>query len=295
MTRLADKAEIRRRLNQDREWSLYALADLDDGLFEHCDWLGCGDGLALVFRALAIRPIFVIGDAAATRQLLAALPESSGYLNLKPHQLDAACEVFEFRQRHEMRRMLLADFRPRVGATEPLTREDSGALERLFASGDGGGIAFAPFQMDNGFFRGIWRGGQLVAAAGAQVVSRHEGVAAIGNIFTHPEFRGQGLAQIATSAVAAALRAAGIETIGLNVADGNTAAARAYERVGFRTCFRYYEGPAVKKRPDAPQASPHLDLVDLPLQFLGLKAAAPKAESRPAGEQSDERQHVSQT
>ncbi|HXB67678.1 MAG TPA: GNAT family N-acetyltransferase [Candidatus Acidoferrales bacterium] len=256
MTKLSDKAEIRRRLNQDREWSLYALADLDDGLFEHCDWLGCGDGLALVFHALAIRPIFVIGDAAATRELLAALPETGGYLNLKPHQLDAARGVYEFRQLHEMRRMLLADFQPRVGAAhslpQALTRDDSGAIERLFESGHGGGIAFAPDQMDNGFFRGIRRGGELVAAAGAHVVSRNEGVAGIGNIFTHPEFRGQGLAQIVTSAVVAALRAAGIETIGLNVGAGNVAAARAYERVGFRTCFRYYEGPAVRVAASAP-------------------------------------------
>lgn len=78
MIRLADKAGIRRRLNMDRAWSLYALADLDDGLFEHCDWFGRGDALALVFRALAIRPIFAIGDAAATRQLLAGLEESGG-------------------------------------------------------------------------------------------------------------------------------------------------------------------------------------------------------------------------
>jgi ribosomal protein S18 acetylase RimI-like enzyme len=246
LIRLNDKARIRRLLNQDREWSLYALADLDDGPFEHCDWFGCGDGLALVFHALKIRPIFVIGDAAATRELLAGLPETSGYLNLKPHQLDAAGGFYEFRQRHDMRRMMLADFRPRVGTTEQLTREDCGAIESLYASGDGGGIAFAPFQMDNGFFRGIRRGGELVAAAGAQVVSRQEGVAAIGNIFTHPEFRGQGLAQTVTSAVVAALRAAGVETIGLNVGDGNTAAVKAYERVGFRTRFRYYDGPAVR-------------------------------------------------
>ena len=247
ISRLADKSEIRRRLNQDREWSLYALADLDDGLFEHCDWFGCGeDGLALVFRALAIRPIFVIGDGAATRELLAELPETRGYLNLKPHQLYAAAGVFEFRVRHEMRRMVLADFRPREGSPEPLSREHCGEIERLFASGDGGGIAFAPFQLDSGLFRGIRRGGELVAAAGTQVVSRNEGVAAIGNIFTHPEFRGQGLAQVVTSAVVAALLAAGIEAIGLNVGDGNTAAVKAYERVGFRTCFRYFEGPAVR-------------------------------------------------
>jgi ribosomal protein S18 acetylase RimI-like enzyme len=246
ISRLADKTEIRRRLNQDREWSLYPLADLDDGLFEHCDWFGYGDGLALVFRALAIRPIFVIGDGATTRELLAALPETSGYLNLRPHQLDAAAGFYEFRQRHEMRRMLLAEFRPRAGVVEPLSREHCGEIERLFGSGDGGGIAFAPFQLDNGFFRGIRRSGELIAAAGAQVVSRNEGVAAIGNIFTHPEFRGHGRAQVVTSAVVTALLAAGIEAIGLNVGNGNMAAVKAYERVGFRTCFRYFEGPAVQ-------------------------------------------------
>ena len=61
--RLTDKSEIRRRLNIDREWSLYALADLDDGMFEHCAWWALGDSLALVFGALPIRPIFVLGDA----------------------------------------------------------------------------------------------------------------------------------------------------------------------------------------------------------------------------------------
>lgn len=145
--------------------------------------------------------------------------------------------------------MLLEEFRPRDGATERLTRQDSGELERLFASGDGGGIAFAPFQLDSGFFRGIRRDGELVAAAGVQVVSCNEGVAAVGNIFTRPEFRGRGLAQVVTSAVVAALRAVGIPEIGLNVVDSNTAAVRAYERIGFRTCFRYYEGPTVRVAP----------------------------------------------
>jgi len=43
--RLTDKSEIRRRLNTDREWSLFALADLDDGMFEHCDWWALPDAL----------------------------------------------------------------------------------------------------------------------------------------------------------------------------------------------------------------------------------------------------------
>lgn len=255
MTELADKAEIRRRLNQDREWSLYALADLDDGLFQHCGWFGHGDGLALVFRALTIRPIFVIGDAPDARELLAGLPESSGYLNVRPQHLDSAEEFYAFRERHEMLRMVMQDFRPRHGADQscagPLTRADCDEIDRLYASGDGGGIAYAPFQLDDGFFRGIRRGGELVAVAGSQVVSRNEGVAAIGNVFTRPDFRGQGLAQIVTSAVVTALRAAGLATIGLNVEEANTAAVQAYERIGFRTALRYHDGPAVRRDPSA--------------------------------------------
>jgi len=231
-------------LNIDREWSLYALADLDDGMFEHCDWSACGDSLALVFRALAIRPIFVLGDPASTRELLRALPEATGYLNLKPQQLESADGIYGYRERHEMRRMFLEDFNPRAGTTEPLTSSDREQIESLYATGDGGGIAFAPFQLNTGFFRGVRRGGELVAVAGVHVVSRNESVAAVGNIFTHPEYRGQGLAQQVTSAVVIALKDAGIRTIGLNVEHSNIAATRAYEHLGFRTHFSYYEGVA---------------------------------------------------
>ena len=244
-----DKAENRRILNRDRDWALYALADLDGGLFEQCDWLALGDSLALVFRAIAIRPIFVLGDAASAHSLLAALPHGSGYLNLKPNQLAAARGIFEYAECHEMHRMILEDFAPRGGATEPLTSANLAEIERLYATGDGGGIAFAPFQIETGMFRGIRRGGELVAVGGAQAVSHQESVAACGNIFTHPGHRGEGLAQTVTSAVAWALRSAGIQTIGLNVASANVPAIRAYQRIGFRTRCRYFEGPAVRVAP----------------------------------------------
>lgn len=242
--RLTCKSEIRRRLNRDRDWSLYALTDLDDGMFEHSDWWALGDNLALVFQALAIRPIFVLGDTESTRALLLALPENIGYLNLKPHQLDAAEGIYRFRERHEMQRMFLDNFTTRHGTAEPLSEKDLAEVERLYSSGEGGGIAFAPFQLDTGFFRGIRRDGELVAVAGVHAVSRNEEVAAIGNIFTHPGHRGQGLAQIVTSATATALREAGLQTIGLNVERTNTPAIRAYKRLGFRAHFDYYEGIA---------------------------------------------------
>src|ERR1700687_3398357 len=241
---LTDKSEIRRRLNIDREWSLYALADLDDGMFEHCRWWALDDSLALVFDALEIRPMFVLGDAESTRGLLAALPVSAGYLNLKPYQMEAAEGIYRYREVHSMQRMFLEVLKVPPGTAEVMGRSDLEQVERLYASGDGGGIAFAPFQLDTGFFYGIRKGGDLVSVAGVHVVSRNEGVAGVGNIFTRPDCRGQGLAQIVTSAVAMALSEAGIQTIGLNVEHTNTVAIRVYERVGFRSHFSYYESMA---------------------------------------------------
>ncbi len=68
-------------------------------------------------------------------------------------------------------------------------------------------------------------------------------MAALGINFTRPDCRVEGLAQIATSAVARAVQKTGIKTIGLNVETTNTAAIQAYERIGFRTRFSYFEGP----------------------------------------------------
>lgn len=219
-------------------------------MFEHCAWWAVNDSVALVFGALPIRPIFVLGDAESTRQLLAAIPVNAGYLNLKPHQLEAANEIYRYRELHQMQRMFLEDLTQPAGTAEPLTARDLEQVERLYASGDGGGIAFASFQLDTGFFHGIRRGGELVSVAGAHVVSCDESVAGVGNIFTRPDYRGQGLAQVVTSAVATTLKEAGIRTIGLNVELTNTAAIRVYERVGFRTHFTYYEGMADRVLPE---------------------------------------------
>jgi ribosomal protein S18 acetylase RimI-like enzyme len=248
LVRITDKRAIRRCLNADREWSLYALADLDDGMFEQCDWWSNGHGLALVFRALNIRPIVVFAGAASTRELLTALPEACGDLNLKLDQVAAAAGVYQYRERREMRRMFLDGNGARESEAVPVTRADLPAIERLYQDG-GGGTAFASFQLDSGFFRGVRRGNRLVAVAGVQAVSTAESIAAIGNVVTHPAWRGHGLARATVSAVVAALRRAGIATIGLNVEDSNTPAIRAYERIGFRTRLRYIEGAADRVAP----------------------------------------------
>jgi GNAT superfamily N-acetyltransferase len=243
-----DKSAIARVLGADPQWALYALADLDDGLFQQCEWWTCGGGLALVFHGLEIRPIFLMGEPDELRALLAALPVSSGYLNVREHEEDVIRGLYTFRERHEMYRMVLDRFAPAPGtdATVALTRADLDEILTLYAGDASGGVAFAPVQLDSGVFRGIREDGALVAVAGVQVLSVERNVAAVGNVFVRRDRRGQGLAQAALSATVAAVLATGVRTVGLNVEQANTAAVRAYEKLGFRPVLRYVEGPAVR-------------------------------------------------
>lgn len=244
LQRLTDKNTIRRILNTNRHWALYALADLDDGMFEQSEWWGCGNSLALVFHGISIRPIFVMGDSVNVRELLSALPLESGYLNLPIDNVAAADGIFTYRQRHEMCRMILQEFVPRIGETNRLSMNDCPEVEALFASGNGAGIAFAPAQLATGVFRGIRENGELIAVAGAHVVSVQEGVVGVGNVFVREDRRCRGLAQVVLSATVEAVRSKGIQTVGLNVACENATAIHAYEKLGFRTQFHYYEGTA---------------------------------------------------
>lgn len=248
--RETDKATLASILERDRAWALYALADLDDALFAQCDWWRAGEGLALRFRGLDIRPLFLMGPSADVRTLLAGIPVDAGYLNLRAEHGEAAEGLFAFTSApHAMWRMLLGDFAPVEGETAPLGPDDLADIQQLYGTGTGAGIAFAPAQLHTGVFRGVRLEGTLVAVAGAQVVSSGQGVAAVGNVFVRPDHRGRGLAQRALSATVTAIRARGIDTIGLNVERENAAAVHAYEKLGFQAVLRYVEGPATRVAP----------------------------------------------
>ena len=69
--------------------------------------------------------------------------------------------------------------------------------------------------------------------AGVHVHSPTWGVAALGNVATLTERRGEGLARAACAALCRLLLADGIETIALNVRADNAPALAAYSRLGF--------------------------------------------------------------
>jgi predicted GNAT family acetyltransferase len=79
---------------------------------------------------------------------------------------------------------------------------------------------------------GIRRDGSWISVAGIHVYSPHYGVAALGNITTLPQFRGQGLATATTAKLCRTLLQ-DVDHIGLNVKADNASAIACYKRLGF--------------------------------------------------------------
>ena len=72
-------------------------------------------------------------------------------------------------------------------------------------------------------------------------------MAALGNVATAQDFRGQGLARGACATLCGLLLTDGSETIALNVRSDNAAAIRAYTRLGFEPVAEYVEASLVAR------------------------------------------------
>jgi ribosomal protein S18 acetylase RimI-like enzyme len=128
-------------------------------------------------------------------------------------------------------------------STRKLSRSDSTAIEVLTQNQPDSPDAYHPTQLDEpGVFYGCFEDNVLIAMAGTHIVSPDFSAAAIGNIFTRPDRRGQGLGTQVTQAVTSHLANNGIELIVLNVSLTNTPAIRCYEKVGFAPHCQYLEG-----------------------------------------------------
>jgi ribosomal protein S18 acetylase RimI-like enzyme len=66
-------------------------------------------------------------------------------------------------------------------------------------------------------------------------------VAALGNITTHPDYRGRGYGRMVTGRVCKSLLGDEIDHIGLNVKADNAGAIRCYEKLGFEVVGSFRE------------------------------------------------------
>jgi ribosomal protein S18 acetylase RimI-like enzyme len=258
MAQLTQPDAIRRLLEADRPWAVYALGDLTPGFAEHSEWHALpagtpgGPALILLYRAFSTPVLFALGPAEGVRPLLAEVAgEACLYLSIQPGILPLVKERYRVEHETAMWRMILPPdaFRPLTGdGAEQLSLADLEDVRALYEDGRPAGEVpdfFSPAMLDQGVFFGIREGSDLIAVAGTHLVSEQESVGAVGNVYTRRDRRGRGLAARVTSAVAAELRLRGLRTVALNVNQANLNAIRVYERLGFIRYCPFYEGLAM--------------------------------------------------
>lgn len=243
MPRLTDVQEIRAILGRDPVWAVYALGDLSPVMFPKTRWFG--PDLTLVLHDYGTSILFAMGTGSVGEALEHVTWPV--HLQVQPDALDEIARLATITTTKRMWRMGLRGVMP-GGArsiTKRLDAADVPTLMVLYADGESTGESpefFDPSMVTDGVFCGMYEGPALVAVAGTHLVSRDEGAAALGNVYTRRDRRGRGLGRLVTSAVLDAL--AGIDTIGLNVRADNDAAIRLYESLGLVRHCQFVEALA---------------------------------------------------
>jgi GNAT superfamily N-acetyltransferase len=252
---LRDRGRIRELLLPRVEYTAYALGQLEPGLFERTRWYaGRGDtgtGLVLHSRGGLGDATFVMGDPDAVAGILSIHPGTQHtYATCQPQHVEILHRTYRLATQQPMIRMAVdrEAFRPSAAVqTIPLGGVDIRRVNSLYGT-EGGPSYYIPEHIESGVYRGIVMDGRLVAVAGTHVVSPQQRIAVVGNVFTHPGYRGRGLARACTSAVTEVLLQY-CDDVVLTVDPKNVPAVRASERLGFVEKCQLVEASAARRDP----------------------------------------------
>ncbi len=253
LTTLADRAAIETYLRRDTPLNIYLIGDLDDFFWPHTTWYARKTGdeieaLALLYRPSGLPTLIVLinGDIDPAAKLLTALsphlPETV-YAHLTPGLENALAADFNLDSHGDHNKMilrspgLLSNASSRQSA--PLSIKDEKEILAFYREAYPGNW-FDARMLETGHYWGVRIDGRLAAVGGVHVCSARYRVAALGNIATHPDFRGRGLAGDVTAAICRKLLN-DVDEIGLNVKSDNVPAISCYRRLGFETTAVYRE------------------------------------------------------
>lgn len=251
---LTDRDEIRGLLAPERAYSAYALAQLEPGLFEQSEWYAAtgpeGQALVVHSRSGLGRALFAIGDPQALDAALSLHPGPRfTFGSLRPEHRPVVKRYFILTREQTMLRMSVTaeTLAPVEGEAVRLRGRDVSRINRLYSS-EGGPTSYLPRHIEDGVYYGVFVDRKLVSIAGTHAVSPTEGVAVVGNVFTHPRYRNRGFAAIATSTVTQALLQT-CSLVILTVEADNGPAVRVYRRLGYQPQCTLHETPLIRKEP----------------------------------------------
>lgn len=253
--RVRDREALRPLFEDDAAYSAYAIAQLDAKLFDANEWLlsrnnGGRQALLVHSRSGLGNALFATGDPQALDVALSLHPGprfSFGSLRVEHRAVVEKYFILTRPQIMTRMQMTAQTFRPVEGAVMRLGPSALDDVNNLYSI-EGGPAAYRESHLVDGVYHGVFIGGYLVSIAGTHVVSRAERTAVVGNVFTHPRYRGRGFATVATSAVTAELLSY-CDLVVLTVETKNDPAVAIYSKLGYQPVCSLHETPLIRKEP----------------------------------------------
>lgn len=251
---LHEKQTIWNFLKKQTALHLYAIGDLDDFFWPYTTWYALMDGqqivqLVLVYCASSLPILLALSEEESSaemclllKSILPFLPKRF-YAHLQSMTLESLAQDYQLQSHGVHYKMALQ--RPEhltgvdISHVSALTTADRRDLEALYRTSYPGNW-FDPRMLETGCYYSIREGTDLLSVAGIHVYSQEYGVAALGNITTHPAYRGHQLATQVTAKLCQSLLTT-VKTIALNVHVENSAAIACYSRLGFERIATYEE------------------------------------------------------
>lgn len=245
---LRDVSEFLRR---DHVRAAYATANLEPGAFEKTEWFVAEDGdfnsLVMINGAYQPNMLFSMGKEEGLSVLLGSVARARElYFSVQLEQLSAVSAYYNHGAPEIMIRMVVdrGSFKPAKGGATRLYKHQVSELNNLYRTTLTS--VFTMAQIEEGIYYGLWKDGRLVSVAGTHFVSSVIGIAAVGNVYTHPDHRGKGYAGLCTGAVTEELLKK-VPQVVLNVNSRNAPAISVYARLGYVEHCRLAEMIGVRK------------------------------------------------
>ncbi len=250
---LHDRSVIEHILRRNTYLHLYEIGDLDDFLWPYTTWYTLNDQIALLYSGIDMPVLLALGEQPDTladllRSLLPLLPRKfHAHISGEAGQVLSDSYYLHPHGRHDKMALFDKTASDTIDTSNviALTESDLPELETLYRWSYPGN-SFDPRMLETRCYFGICQDGQLVSVAGIHVYSPHYRVATLGNVTTHPDYRGRGLGTKVCARLCQHLRQH-VGHIGLNVKADNASAIACYRRLGFQRIASYYEYDCVVK------------------------------------------------
>ncbi|MEW6685134.1 MAG: GNAT family N-acetyltransferase [Candidatus Edwardsbacteria bacterium] len=250
---LHNKTEIESFLRRNPFLHIYSIGDLDDFFWPYTTWYAIRENesigaIVLLYTGFSTPSVLALAEEEldSTKELLSSiihlLPKRF-YLHLSPGLEKILKEHYRLESHGTHYKMALKN-KSLLDSIDTsrvirLSREDLKDILKLYRESYPGNW-FEPRMLDTNQYYGIRREDGLISIAGVHVYSQRYKVAALGNITTHPDFRGKGLVKSVTAKLCKSLMKT-VSDVGLNVKTDNLSAIVCYKKLGFEIISSYEE------------------------------------------------------